>query len=285
MSPLGLSPETLQQLRTLRGLVATCVTTGAIDPDFAAAREELRAFNIEHNFRNVEYRTFNCVLVEAGRDEVAAHAMAQNYDWVLQIDADAAPFAPDAVVRLLHRAYIELPESDAIGAYSQLKQAPYLPTIDTGTGTWEVHYPGEGVLEVIRTGGHFFLTKVPVYRRILASGARSIHRTRVAPTPAEILLELDNLARTRFSGKNPFRHMPEWEELTEYARARSDAKPANVGEDSGFCDNLRAVGGRLFVDTDLVAGHVAKVTITPAMLREEIEKREEVIRKLCGIGA
>ncbi|NIV29482.1 MAG: hypothetical protein GWN58_08215, partial [Anaerolineae bacterium] len=102
---------------------------------------------------------------EHGRDEACNHALQNNYDWILQIDADAAPIPPGSLERILNVAYVQQPDADVVGAYCQLKHPPFLPTIDTGTGTWEQIFPGEGVLEVMRTGGHFLLTKVPSLRR------------------------------------------------------------------------------------------------------------------------
>lgn len=276
-----MTKETLAKLQAMRGLVATCVTTGTVDPDYAQAREDMRAWNIEHGYRAVEYRTFHCVLVESGRDGVVSHALEQGYDWVLQIDADAAPFTPDALQRLLVRAYVDIPESDVVGAYCQLKQAPFLPTIDTGTGTWEPHFPGEGVLEVIRTGGHFLLAKTQAFRRFPAPW----FRTRIAPRAIDTLTEFDNLARQRLHGDNPFARTPAWGELMEWARANAGGGPSAVGEDSGFCDQLRAAGGRIFVDTDLVAGHVSRTYITPDMLRGQMQARESAIAARCGVLA
>lgn len=275
-----LREDTLEQIRPLRGLVATVVLSGTVEADFAAAREEMRAFNIEQGIRNVEYRNFHAVLVESGRDAVVSHALAEGYDFVLQIDADAAPFAPHALAQLLARAFVQYPESDAFGAYAQLKQPPYLPTIDTGTGTWEVHYPGEGVLECIRTGGHFLLAKASAFSKI---GAGPWFRTRNSLRPIDTLAELDNLARVHFDGENPFVVMPQWEALVEAAKRTGGGTVTSVGEDSGFCDRLLAAGGRLFVDTDLVVGHVARTNISPQMLKAEVRARERAVRAACGV--
>lgn len=277
-----LHEEALALIRPLRGLVATCITTGSVDPDYAGCREEMRVWNVENGLRNVEYRNFYCVLVEAGRDNVVEHALREGYDYVLQIDADAAPFPADALARLLARAYLEHPDSDAFGAYCQLKQPPYLPTIDTGTGTWEVHYPGEGVLPAIRTGAHFLLTKKSAFAKM---GAPPYFRTRRALRPIDALAEFDNLARTRLGGSNPFARLPAWEELVEHARENADGGPGSVGEDSGFCDRLLASGGKLYVDTDLVAGHVARTHISPSMLKSAISERERAVRSACGVLA
>lgn len=183
MSIISANSVNMPDLSKLRGLVASCVGMNGIDSDFASSHEELRCYNIANGFANVEYKRFSCILIESGRDECAAHALRENYDYVLQIDADASPFPADSLVRLLQRAFCDLPDADMVGAYCQLKQPPYLPTIDTGTGTWEEHYPGEGVLPVIRTGGHFHLVKVSAYKRFGAPW----YRTRVAIRPISTL--------------------------------------------------------------------------------------------------
>lgn len=273
--------QSLDDLRGLRGLVATCVLSGSVEEEYAAAHEEMRCFNNDSGFRNVEYKRFHCVLVENGRDEVAMHALQQGYDFVLQIDADAAPFAPDSLLRLLQRAYVDCPEADAVGAYCQLKQAPYLPTIDTGTGTWEERYPGEGLLPVIRTGGHFLLTKTSAFRRF----GPPWHRTRLGWRPIDALAEVDNFARMKLHGANPFAKSPEWQTLVDEAKKVSGAGPSSVGEDSGFCDALLAAGGRIYVDTDLVVGHIYRGSVTPQMLKDKMEERRRMLRVACGVVA
>lgn len=268
-------------LSSLRGLVASCVGMAGVDDQFASAHEELRVHNVLQGFTQIEYRRFPTVLVESGRDEVCMHALREGYDWVLQIDADAAPFPPDALIRLLQRAFVEYPDSDAFGAYCQLKQAPFLPTIDTGTGTWEEHYPGEGVLPCIRTGGHFLLTKVSALRKF----GPPWFRTRLTLRPIDVLREVDNFARTHCNGVNPFASVEEWDGLVQIAKEGSAGGPSSVGEDSGFCDALLAAGGKLYVDTDLWVGHVAKHVITPQMLKDALDERRVQVRAACGVLA
>lgn len=267
-------------LRQLRGLVATVVTTGTVEPEFAACHEELRFYNVDNGFTNVEYRKFPAALVEIGRDEVAMHALREGYDWVLQIDADAAPFPNDALVRLLRRAYVDHPEADAIGGYCQLKQPPHFPTIDTGTGRWEEHYPGEGVLQVIRTGGHFLLQKTRAFKLM---GPGPWHRTRNVPRAVDLFFELDNFARQRLDGKNPLAENPVWETLLADAIRNSGTGQSAVGEDSGFCDNLVSKGGIILVDTDLVVGHVSRKTILPQDLKDALRERRRLQKAAFGI--
>lgn len=270
-----------EDLRNLRGLVGTCVGMGGIDSSFSESLLHMALHNQSQGFTGVEYKQFHCVLVESGRDEVAMHAIKQGYDWILQIDADAT-FPPDALIRLLSRAFVEYPEADAVGAYCQLKQPPYLPTLDSGLGIWEERYPGEGMIPVIRTGGHFLLTKTSAFKKL---GPPPWHRTRVAPRAIDIMREMDNFSRVACDGENPFARLPEWDRMLQRAKESSGGGPASVGEDSGFCDNLLAAGGRIYVDTDLVAGHVMKQSVTPQMLKDAFEDRRLKVRAACGVAA
>jgi hypothetical protein len=267
----------LDTLKTLRGLVGTVCTSGAVMPEFASAREEMRAWNISNGFTSVEYVTENAVLVEHGRDALAAHALAEKYDFMLQVDADAI-FPPDALARILHTAFIRVPDADVVGAYAQLKNEPFLPTIDTGTGTWEPIFPGEGVLPVIRTGAHFLLVKTP----ILARFGPPWFRTRRSVRPIDALREIDNFSRLKNRGRNVLAGEA-WDTLVAAAQKDSGGVESAVGEDSGFCDAAMAAGARIYVDTDLVTGHVAKRLITPEMLADSLKKRDAMRAAAVGV--
>lgn len=267
-------------LRDLPGLIATVVTTGFVTPEYAFNLMELRSTNETNDFRKIEYRQFDAKLVEAGRDAVIAHAMQQNYEWVLQVDADAAPFPPNALIVMLQDAYLDFPDADVISGYSQLKAPVPLPTIDTGTGTWEEWYPESGVLPVIRTGAHFLLTKKSAFIKM---GEPPWFRTRHSDRPIDAMHEVDNFARCKLDGKNPFTEIPEWETLLASAREASAGGPSHVGEDSGFCDRLLASGGRIYVDTRILAGHMDKKYITPDELREAMTERDMQAKLACGV--
>jgi len=276
-----MNADNIKKLQELRGVVATVVTTGDVKPQYAAALSNMRDFNSRNGFVNVEYKTFDAKLVEAGRDEVCQHAIDNNYPWLLMIDADAAAFPHDALVRLLHRSFIEAPQIDVVGAYSNLKQLPYLPTIDTGTGKWEVHYPGQGLLNVIRTGGHFILVKTGILKRMQAPWFRS----RIPYTPLKAFAEMDNFTRVTLDGRNPLTEHPEWETLLAAARKASQGVTHNrVGEDSGFCDAVKAAGGIIAVDTDIVTGHVTSKVITYMDLKEQSDKIKEQTFSRLGVN-
>lgn len=268
-------------IRTISGLVATCCTSGAITPEFGDARSDLRSFNDRNELHKVEYRTFYAQLVEEGRDAAVRHMLdaAQGaYQWILQIDADAAPFPPNALARMLNTMFVDMPHIDALGGYCQLKGAPYLPTIDTGTGTWEEHYPGEGIIPVIRTGAHFLLCK----RSAFARTGPPWFRTRLAQPPMRAMAEVDGFARQRLGGDNPLATHPEWHTLMQMA-AKVSPKDTHVGEDSGFFDKLRATGGVAYVDTDLVVGHRATKVIMPGDFIDAMAEQRRVQAACIGV--
>ena len=270
------------KLKELRGLVACVVTSGAIKPQFSAALSSMRDWNSRNGFVNIEYRFFDAKLVESGRDAVCRHAVAQNYTWLIMIDADASNFPPESTLRMLESGFVTLPNAHVIGAYSQLKQPPYLPTIDTGTGKWEIHYPGQGLIPVIRTGGHFIFVKTNILQLMGAPW----FRTRIPYTPLKAMRELDSFARCQLDGKNPLRDHPEWDTLFASAhKASLGAQPleVNIGEDSGFCDSVRAFGGNIFVDTNLVTGHVADKVIEPKDLKEAVRDIERQMYAMVGV--
>lgn len=274
--------EQLEYLQGLSGLIATICTTGSVLSEYTAAFGNLRSFNDRNGFHKVEYLQIDAKLVEAGRDSAVIHALKEGYDWILQIDADAAPFREDALHVLLNDAYLLHPDADVMGAYCQIKGDMPLPTIDTGTGTWEVHFPDEGILPVMRTGAHFFLTKCDAFRKM---GDPPYFRTRKPWLPLQAMAEVDNYARTQLDGQNPFERDRAWITLRQSAAVDSASHDPTmwVGEDSGFCDRLKAAGGQIYVDTGLVAGHVHKKIIVPDDLREALDKADQRRRLAYGV--
>ena len=266
------------ELNKLRGLCASVVISGTVQEEFSSCWAEMRAYNITTDFTSVEYGYFSAQLVEQGRDQVCAHALKENYEWLLMVDADAV-FKADLLQELLHTAFVTHPDSHAVSAYAQLKHKPYLPVIDTGTGTWEPHFPGEGVLSAIRTGGHCILVKVSALRLF----GPPWFRTRQTLKPMDALREVDNYARITLSGKNPFSEISAWDELMEKAQSEYGGVSSAVGEDSGFCDALLASGGKLYVNTNVVTGHIAKHTINADMLRDEMRKKVALPKLSVGV--
>ncbi len=278
--------EVIEHLKNLKGVIATVCLSGLVDEAYAQAKSDMRSWNDRNGFHNLEYITVSATLVEPGRDSIIAHALDPKgdgseapYDFSLQIDADAAPIPPNALARILHSAYVEVPDSDVVGAYCQLKHPPNLPTIDTGTGTWESIFPGEGLLPVMRTGGHFILVKTGITTRF----GPPWFKTRRTMRPIDALTEVDNYARIKLDGLNPLRDSEAWGKLEEAAALEGGGIVSTAGEDSGFCDAVKAIGGEIYVDTNLVIGHVAKKVITPNDLKDAMKSREEAFDKLVGI--
>lgn len=276
--------DTLDQIRPLRGLVATIVLTGSVMEEFAMCRENMRAWNVSQGLTSVEYMNLSAQLVEHGRDAACSHALNPNpkaneppYDYVLQIDADAV-FSEDALARVLTTAFVTHPHADVVGGYAQLKSPPFLPTIDTGTGTWEPIFPGEGVLPVMRTGGHFLLIKTPILQRF----GPPWFRTRRSLRPIDALREVDNFSRIHHHGENVLAG-EKWDALVGEATRQGGGGESAVGEDSGFCDAAKAVGATIVVDTNLVVGHIRKQLVTPEMLRDEMRKRERRMDAAVGV--
>ena len=230
-------------------------------------------------------------LVDKARNE-AVHRMLANAQsqFLVQIDADMT-FPPTILETLLVTAYHELPWADIVGAWCPLRGEPYLPTIDTGTGTWEPTLPNIGPLEVIRTGGACVLTKRHVFERMEAPW----YGVRPAPRPLDTLAEFDNYCRIKFDGRNPFMHMREWEQISQCAvedaqnqrgqnpRGLFGSHLATVGEDSNFCDKARALGFRIVVQTNAVCGHVDRKIITPADHKDAMKRAEEQELLACGV--
>ena len=130
---------------------AVAVTTyGVLQYETVSALMEMRA--------HVEAAGLRCPwffvpgsLVDRARNQAVLTMLnnPQKLGWLLFVDGDAV-FTPDALTKILMTAYKEHPEADVVGGYCTLRGEPYLPTIDTGTGTWESVLPGQGVMEVMR---------------------------------------------------------------------------------------------------------------------------------------
>ena len=147
-------------------------------------------------------------------------------------------------------------------------------------------------MEVIRTGGACILIKRHVYERMEFPW----YGVRPAPRPIDVLAEVDNYARCKMDGQNPLVESPAWQVLmkcaTEDAAAqrsrnagtRADLMSA-VGEDSNFCDRVRALGLRIVVNTDIVCGHVDTRVITAEDHQKamgEIRRNQALVNAIIG---
>lgn len=226
---------------------------------------------------------FGGSLVDKARNDAARACLTGGHGYVLYIDGDMV-FNPDAVFAIVQSAYTPRAQQfDVIGGYCVLRGGA-IPTIDTGTGTWESHYPQSGVMEVIRTGAAFLLVKRHVFEKLPAPW----FSTRQPMRWLDAMTEMDNLARTKLHGVNPFRNLPDspWETLMEQASKDSQSQTGvqyEIGEDSGFCDRAKAHGFRIAVDTDIPIGHIDSIVLTGDTHKERMDQRDKDHRLLHGI--
>jgi len=260
-----------------------CVVTtyGQITGETAQSLLDAQAANIKAGLNNITYRMVGGALVDKARNDACQMMLDTGVGWILFIDGDMA-FNAQAILQIATTAYGTNPEYDVMGGYCNLRGDLAIPTVDTGTGTWESHFPRSGVKEVIRTGGAFLLVKRHVCERI----PRPWFAVRVPMRPLDAMAEVDNFARTKFDGDNPFRNMPEWSILEQIAaedRSVHNFIPAEVGEDSGFCDRVRNHGMRIAVDTSIEVQHLHKELIGAQRHKEAMAERHRDLRLLCGI--
>jgi hypothetical protein len=243
---------------------------------------EMRSFSEANGLRNVKYDAIPGVLVEKARNEAVRRMLADDMGWLLFIDGDAV-FPPDALLRLLQTVYGSMPHADVIGAYMPLRGELALPTIDTGTGTWESWFPNSGIIEVMRTGGAFTLIK----RHVFEALKEPWYRMRVPARALDFIAELDNWARIKFDGRNPLRG-EDWDKLEKCARddpsvVVENFVPVEVGEDSGFCDRAKLAGFRILVDTGIECGHVDQKVWTWKDHRRAMNDMDKMRRQAVGI--
>lgn len=266
-----------------------CTTTwGSVTGGMLKSWMEARSFSEKQGLVNCAWEVVPGTLVEKARNDAVRQALGRGAQWLLMIDGDAQ-FAPEAILQLLQTAYGPLGAAmDVVGAYCTLKGDPALPTMDTGTGTWESLFPGEGPKEVMRTGAAFLLVKRHVFERL----PDPWFRMRVPARPVDFMAEVDNWARMKCHGENPFRNLPGlvWERLEDLAKNDPSATPGKfvpfeVGEDSGFCDRVRNAGMRIFVDTNVVVRHIDTTVRGPEDHKKFIEGQQRQHRQLCGLLA
>lgn len=271
------------QVQVPNGMV--CVTTyGSVTYETMEAWGNMREAVVRQGLSPV-WRFVPGSLVDRARNNAVVSFLNHqpSLGWLLFVDGDAV-FAPDALAVLLMAAYDGVKEADAIGGYCVLRGEPYLPTIDTGTGTWESHLPGQGPVEVMRTGSAFILMKRHCFERVEGPW----YGTRNPMRAIDALAEVDNFAHTKFDGRNPLAERPEWQALMKCAMDdpgshRPHDPSAFVGEDSNWCDRMRFAGLRIFVHTDVQVDHVDRAIRSAADHRRLMLERDAAIRTLVGI--
>jgi hypothetical protein len=262
-----------------------CITTyGSITQETAHATLEARSFSESRGLNNVKYVMESATLVERARNAAARQCLRDGHQYLFFCDGDTV-FPHDAILNMLKTAYVDCPNAGVVGGYVPLRGDIALPTIDSGTGTWESWYPGSGIVEVMRTGCAFLLVK----RAVLEALEDPWFRVRVPKRPIDALLEVDNFARIKFDGRNPFAGEA-WDRLIKCAKddpsiAPENFTPVEVGEDSGFCDRAKAAGFTIVVNTDIACGHVDRRVLTGADHRKAMDERDRTQRLYAGVTA
>ena len=275
-----------QQIQIPNGLV--CVTTyGMITQQTTQCLLNARSFSEKQGLQNVQWITMPGSLVEKARNETVRQLLRNGQGWLIFVDGDCT-FDENAIMLLLQAAYGEIPSADAMGGWCPLRGDLALPTIDTGTGTWESHYPGSGILPVMRTGGAFLLVK----RHVFEAMKDPWFRMRVPARAIDFLGETDNWLRIKFDGKNPFREQdPDtWDRAMKAAQddpsiVIENFVPVEVGEDSGFCDRAKLAGFNLFVNTNIACGHVDAKVLTWADHKKAMDDAAKWQRLASGLLA
>ena len=245
-------------------------TYGSITQQTSQCKENMRSFTENLGLKNIQWEMMPGALVEKARNESVRMMLRNGHGWLCFIDGDTT-FEPNSLVAppdqrpgLLQAAYGVVPHADAMGGWVPLRGDLALPTIDTGTGTWESHYPGSGILPVMRTGGAFLLVK----RHVFEALKDPWFRMRVPARAMDFMAEFDNWCRIKFNGQNPFREYGDYWAKAEKAAIDDPSivvenfVPVEVGEDSGFCDRAKLAGFNIFVNTDIVCGHVDPKVLT-----------------------
>ena len=248
---------------------------------------EMRSFSERNGLNNVSWEMMPATLVEKARNDAVRNMLRRGSQWLCFVDGDMT-FPQDALLGLLKAAYFDMPFADAIGAYCPLRGDLALPTIDSGSGTWESWFPGSGAIEVMRTGAAFILIK----RHVFEALQDPWFRVRVPARPIDFMLEMDNFARIKFNGRNPMRDLPgePWEKLERCAKddpsiAPENFTPTEVGEDSSWCDRMKNAGFRLFVHTDIACGHVDARILSWVDHKRAMDERDRTQRLYAGVTA
>lgn len=273
------------ELKIPKGLVVI-TTWGAISAETSECIMETRSRTEAMGIKDITYKTIGGALVDKARNEAVRMMFNLQAGWVLYVDGDMT-FETGSIAQLLQTAYGTHPHFDVVGGYCNLRGEMALPTIDSGTGTWESWFPYAGVVEVMRTGGAFLLCKRHVFERL----KEPWFAMRVPARPIDFLAEVDNYTNICFDGKNPFRDLPghPWEKMVERAAndpsAAGNFTPNEVGEDSGFCDRVRNAGMRIAVNTNVVTGHKDSKLITWMDHKKALDEVRKYQRLCCGLLA
>lgn len=285
-----MADEAPKSLQIPAGLIVV-TTYGSVQAETVQSLMDTRSFCERSGLQNAQWRLIGGALVDKARNDAVSLALSNpQCQYLVFLDADMA-WKSDFLAQLLETAYGAIPLADIVGGWCPLRGEPYLPTIDTGTGTWEVTLPGQGPVEVMRTGGACLLIKRHVFEKMEAPwfGVRPV------PRGLDLMQAFDNYSRIKFDGRNPFRVHKEWDQLLKCASDEAVAyrqqhptdlhgsQYTTLGEDSGFCDRAKGLGFRIFVQTNAVCNHVDRRVIGPDDHVKAVRKLERDQNLACGV--
>jgi len=281
------------QLNIPPGLLAV-TTHGLVTAETTKALLDMRAHAQQIGLTNLQWQLVINTLVDKARNEAVRAMLATPgcaFLWFLDADMQWEPALLDI---MLVTAFRDCPWADIVGGYCQLRAEPFLPTIDTGTGTWEPHDAGQGPLEVIRTGAACVLVK----RHVFEAMEPPWYGVRNTPRALNIVQEFDGFCRQKFDGRNPFSQSPSWKQILDAARdtalserlrqppqAPESIFTSSVGEDSAFCDRAKSLDFRIVVQTNAIVRHLDRRLIGPELHMEQMKNYERMAAAAVGVLA
>jgi hypothetical protein len=219
--------------------------------------------------------------IHALRNNIVKRALHEGATHLLMMDVDQI-YHPQTIDRLLahklplvgclvHRRY---PPFDSLMLKLEETAGPfnkYVPIEE-----WE-----EGSLqEVDATGAGCLLFEMQLFRDLDRKAQAEIDAFKKLGPTAEELASMAESTQAYIKGLEAMcahpRRPGEW--------FRDDRK--NVGEDIGFCQDVKAAGYSIFVDTSVMAGHLTNMVVNTATSRlyrsmKDREHKQALERALC----
>lgn len=204
--------------------------------------------------RPIEWSVIQGSILTAQRNELVQRMRG---DWIIFIDADMV-FDVSAIQQLI--AAREEGDYDILGGLCFQRVAPFQPTLymreqPTSGGYLFLEQWDDGIVEVDGTGLAFVIIHRRVFERIVQT--------------------FDN---------RPSFVWPSYEERIRVKSPDFFKWIGNVGEDLRFCQDAKASGSKIFVDTRIKIGHVGDTVFDERSFFRELALRdpaaEEAHRKL-----
>jgi hypothetical protein len=173
-------------------------------------------------------------------------------DWILFVDADMS-FSPDAIGRLVKVR--EEHDLDIVGGLCFQRKDPHQPTLymrekPTEGGYTFLEQWDTDLVEVDGTGFAFILIHRRVFERMV-----------------------------RVYEERPGFHWPPIEQRESMPPPNFFRWMDGVGEDLRFCQDAKAIGCRIYVDTRIEIDHVSETTINHRSFLQELATRDPEVEQ------